>query len=177
MMFALFIYNYRYTLQESFLSAQEETDSGRIGRFSAWNAARMMIKESPLIGIGRGNFVQYWQANYEPGVYGYQVAHNIMYQVTSEIGFAGLLCFLFFSLAGILEYRSMKKIFGLQLEKNAFIDMICMIYVIGLIGFFINGMFITVAFYWHIYVLVALFVAAKNIFMKEVKHAQDPVQK
>lgn len=172
LLFSAFIYKYRYTLRDSYNSAQAEEDSGRIGRFAAWNAARMMIQDSPVIGIGKGNFVPYWKANYAPGVYGYQVAHNIIYQVTAEIGIAGLLFFLFFSLCGVLEVRKIKKKYKSQLEKDSFLEMVFMVYLVGLIGFYTNGMFITVAFYWHIYVLVALFVVAKNIFMKEIAYAE-----
>lgn len=162
-----FTYKYRYALQNSYETSQDEYDPGRMGRMYAWAAAREMIKESPIIGIGRGNFVAHWRENYPPGGAGYQVAHNIIYQVAAEIGFFGLAFFLFFSLIGLKELRGIHKRYQGKLKKDYFIDMLFAIYVAGVIGFLVNGMFITVAFYWHIYILVAMFVCAKNVFLKE----------
>lgn len=174
LLFAVFFYNYRWTLRESYDSAQSEADAGRMGRMATWTAARLMIKDKPLTGVGRGNFTSYWRMNYSPGVFGYQVAHNILYEVAAEIGILGLLCYLFFSLYGLKEMRDIARTYKQKLGKHDFFDMIFTIYAIGLIGFYVNGMFITVAFYWHIYVLVALFVCAKNVFMKELAYERIP---
>ena len=162
-----FTIRYRWALKNTYETSQDETDPGRLGRMYAWEAAKQMLKEQPLIGVGRGNFVAYWRENYPAGGAGYQVAHNIIYEVAAEIGFFGLAGFLFFSLIGLLELRKIRKKYGKQLQKSYFIDMLFAIYLVGLIGFFVNGMFITVAFYWHIYILVAMFVCAKNVFLKE----------
>jgi hypothetical protein len=165
MLFAGFIYKYRYSLHDSYISIQNEADQGRVGRESTWAIAKQMIKDKPLTGVGRGNFIPYWQIKYPSGVFGYQVAHNIILEVAAEIGLIGLLFFLYFSLYGIKEIRSLVKHQKKKLQKNDFLEMIFTIYLISLIGFYFNGMFITVAFYWHIYVLVALFVSARAILL------------
>lgn len=170
LLFAGFIYKYRHALQGSFESSQNESDAGRMGRLSTWAAAKQMIKDSPMFGVGRGNYVTYWKMHYPPGVFGYQVAHNIIFEVAAEIGLLGLLFFLYFSLYGLKEVRRITKYQRENLEKNYFLDMIFTIYIIALIGFYINGMFITVAFYWHIYILVAMFISAKTIFMKQIAY-------
>ena len=174
LLFSAFIVKYRWTIQGSYESVLSEGDAGKIGRYSTWAAAKQMIKDSPVVGIGRGNFVSYWKMNYPVGVFGYQVAHNIIYEVAAEIGLVGLIFFLYFSLYGLAELRKINRIHKYQLNKNYFFDMIFAVYMIGLVGFYTNGMFITVAFYWHIYILVALFVSAKNIFLKELAYEKSP---
>lgn len=166
--FLLFTYKYRYTLSDYSDTAQDQTDTGRVGRNAAWIAAKQMIHDNPIFGVGRGNFVPYWRENYPPGIYGYQVAHNIIYEVTAEIGIVGLLFFFFFSLIGLKELGILHQRYQAKLRENDFFDMIFAICLVGIIGFYANGMFITVAFYWHIYILVAFFVCAKNVFLNEV---------
>ncbi len=168
-LFAGFIYKYRYTLEGSYTSIHNERDQGRVGRESTWAVAKMMIRDKPLTGIGRGNFVLYWQTHYPPGVFGYQVAHNVILEIAAEIGLIGLIFFLFFSLYGLKEIRALVKQHKKRLEKNDFLEMLLTIYIISLIGFYFNGMFITVAFYWHIYVLVALFVCTRSIILNNKK--------
>lgn len=167
MMFGVFVLRYRYVLKESFNSVQVESDPGRLGRLSTWAAAKQMIRDHPIIGVGRGNYVNYWRMHYPPGIYGYQVAHNIIYEVTSEIGFVGLFFFLVFSLIGFYEIRKLRKKYSNDLKKTDFLDMLFTVYIVGFIGFFANGLSITVAFYWHIYILVAIFVSAKNLLHKQ----------
>ena len=169
-LFSGFIFKYRWTLQDSFTSAGNASDPGRLGRTSTWMVAKEMIKDMPLTGVGRGNFVPYWRTHYPAGIFGYQVAHNIIYEVAAETGLFGLVFFLSFSLYGLIEIR---KLMGRNKQtqiKNDFIEMIFTIYLISLIGFYVNGMTITVAFYWHIYILVAMFVSAKTIFRKELAY-------
>ncbi len=169
-LFAGFWKKYSYNIHESYTTVQDESDSGRIGREATWSAAKQMIKDRPLFGVGRGNFVQYWINNYPPGVYGYQVAHNVFYEVTSEIGIVGLLSYLFFSLFGIIEIFFIKRRYSSFLKKNMFFNILFNVYLIALFGFYFNGMTITVGFYWHIFILVAIFVCTKKIFLEKVVH-------
>jgi len=176
-LFTAFNYKYHYAIDEQYQSAKDENDPGRLGRDSTWDAAKEIIRSNPLTGVGRGNFVPYWMAHYSPGVFGYQAEHNIIAEVAAEIGVIGLLIFLFFSISGVFEIRKFAKRFKETLERNDFLEMIFTIYLISLIGFYVTGMFITVAFYWHVYVLVAMFVSAKTIFMKEAAYAASPAGK
>lgn len=166
-MFTGFLYKYRYTLKGFAHSSSEKEDSGRIGREATWGAAIKMIKSNPILGVGRGNYIAYWKSHYPAGVYGYQVQHNIILQVTSELGIIGLILFLWFSLHGLKDIRLFRKFHPELLERNNQINMIFAIYIVCLVTFFVNGMFITVAFYWHIYMLVAMLVAAKSILNRQ----------
>lgn len=176
LLIAGFAYKYRWALVETYESSLNTEDSGRIGREAAWHTAKKMIVEKPLIGVGKGNYIPYWRENYPPGVYGYQVAHNIIYEVTAELGILGMLSFLFFSLIGLWDLARLRKKYKGALERNYFLDMLFVVYLAGIAGFYVNGMFITVAFYWHIYILVAMFVCARNILLKEELLTGAPVK-
>ena len=176
-LFLAFNYKYSYVINEQYASTKDESDAGRLGRDSTWAVAKQMVIARPLTGVGRGNFVTYWMMNYPPGVFGYQVAHNIIWEVAAEIGLIGLVFFLYFSIYGFFEIRKLTKKYKENLARNNFLEMIFTTYIISLIGFYVNGMFITVAFYWHIYVLVAMFVSAKTIFMKELAYTDEAAKK
>lgn len=171
-----FAYKYRWAFIESFESSLNTDDSGRIGRESTWGAAKRMIGEHPVIGVGRGNYLPYWKENYPPGVYKYELAHNIIYEVTAETGIFGMLAYLFFSLIGLWDLAWLRKKYKNTLENNYFLDMLFAVYLTGVAAFYVNGMFITVAFYWHIYILVALFVCARNILIKEQSAINAPAK-
>jgi len=172
-LFTAFNIRYHYAINEQYVSTKDEDDPGRLGRMSTWTAAKQMIRDNPLTGVGRGNFVAYWSDHYAPGIYGYQVAHNIIAEVASEIGLIGLSIFLLFSLTGVFEIRKFAKKFKATLDRNDFLEMIFTIYLISLIGFYATGMFITVGFYWHVYILVAMFVSAKTIFLRQVANEEN----
>jgi len=172
LLFTVFAYKFRFALKNSYDSISNEEDTGRIGRMATWTAAQLMIRDNLIFGVGRGNFVAYWEGHYPPGVYGYQVAHNIIYEVTAETGIIGLLFYLYFSLYGLIELKKLNKYIKKNTVKTYYPEMIFTIYLVGLFAFYVSGMFITVAYYLHIYVLVALFVSAKNIFMKQVAYAK-----
>jgi len=168
-----FIYNYRHTLRDTYDSSRQEDDPGRLGRQSTWGVGKQMIKHNPVLGVGINNYVPYWQNNYPSGIYGCQVAHNIILQVAAETGLFGLSFFLWFALSGVKDVLGILKKFKRELEARPIFLIIFITYLSSVLVFFLNGMFITVAFYWHIYVLTAMFVAAKSIFMREI--AKDGV--
>jgi O-antigen ligase len=167
-LFAGFIERYRWTLLDYKEQILDESDTGRVGRESTWGVAQKMIMARPLLGVGRGQYVAYWEDNYGPGVFGYQVAHNILYEVAAETGLIGLLFFLYFSLYGLYETRLIYKKYGKLFNKYQFYEMLFAVYLVFMAVFYVNGQFITVAFYWHLYLFVALFVCTKSVFINRV---------
>ncbi|MFC1632008.1 O-antigen ligase family protein [Candidatus Omnitrophota bacterium] len=173
MLFSGFVYKYRYTLEGVYTSAQTKSDPGRVGREATWAAGRQMVKDRPILGVGRGSYLEYWKRRYPPGEAGYQVAHNIFLEVAAELGIVGLLLFLFFAIYGVKEARSIARRYKGKLDQHYFYDMLFTIYIVALIAFCVNGFFITVAFYWHIYILVALFVCTKSIFLRQIAYEKE----
>src|SRR5262249_53432665 len=81
-----------------FYQRWEEAPTGRMeGRLDIWIAAREMIKHSPVLGVGAGNFpVAYnYVAGYAPIFRGYdRASHNMYLDVCTETGIIGVLLFL-----------------------------------------------------------------------------------
>jgi len=107
--FGVIIFGFRLVSMEyqvsDFLSGW---DSNGIGKRTQLNMSGLkMIKESPLFGVGLGNFlVRLPEFQKNNGIFWLQPVHNILILAWSEIGILGLsLGFLFFS-----ENFSRKKI-------------------------------------------------------------------
>jgi O-antigen ligase len=81
-----------------FYQRWEEAPTGRMeGRLDIWIAAREIVKRSPVLGVGTGNFpVAYnYVAGYAPRFRGYdRASHNMYLDVLSETGIIGALLFL-----------------------------------------------------------------------------------
>lgn len=63
------------------------------GRFIWWKTALLMFKDSPLSGIGFGNYGALFTYYRPEPVLNTLFAHNIFLQIAAETGIAGILCF------------------------------------------------------------------------------------
>ena len=90
--------------------------------------ARQLIKDSPFLGIGQGNFV--WTFS-NPGVFAnwiYQPVHNIYLLIAAETGILGLFAFLWFL------FRIMRSIY---LERKEIKDRSVLYCLLGIVCFFL----------------------------------------
>jgi probable O-glycosylation ligase (exosortase A-associated) len=69
-------------------------DASTIGRLNAWGAARAILRDRPLTGIGTGNFLVRFR-QYAPDPYDVHVAHSSFYQLMGEQGLPGLAIWIF----------------------------------------------------------------------------------
>jgi O-antigen ligase len=121
--------DYNYPI-ENFLSGWDENGLLKRGQLNL--AALKMIKDSPLVGVGLGNFLvnlPNYQKNNQ--IFWFQPVHNIILLLISEIGLLGVIIFNF-------QFSIFKKI--KRLIKNN--DKI-MLLILGII--FLSGM---VDHYW-----------------------------
>ncbi len=73
-----------------------ETDESYLGRVYAWQAARRMFLQHPLVGVGAGCFPYAFYQGLDhagPAQGHWRQPHNVYYQVLSELGLAGVLSF------------------------------------------------------------------------------------
>lgn len=76
--------------------AQRSEDASYVYRVYAWQAARQMFLERPVLGVGAGSFAAAFYEEFtipDRGRGRWMQAHNVYYQVLSELGLAGVLCF------------------------------------------------------------------------------------
>lgn len=83
------------------------SSSETISRIKIWKTALMMIKEHPLLGVGNGNFVSYYDAytaKYKD-LYIWEhfryPSHNSYLKVESELGIVGIISFLGILILGL----------------------------------------------------------------------------
>jgi O-antigen ligase len=127
--------------------------------------------EHPLTGVGAGQFKNY---NPPDRKVRWSETHNVLIQVASETGLFGLLAFSFLILAAAAAAVTTQRRVRLALRRGAgrnegrdddaralgehMLGMSA-----GLIGWFVCAMFLSVAYNWTFYYLLALIVAAREL--------------
>ena len=136
-------------------------DESAMGRIYAWQAAINMAIHNPLTGVGVNNFVVNYYF-YSPHWDGKNHAvHSTWFQVLGETGVVGI-CIFVLVIACI--YRSLNRVFLINTQLNdEKIDVNAKALKGGLIGFMVSGTFLTQAFTWPIYIILALTIALEKL--------------
>ncbi len=154
--------------------AEQGIDESAMGRIYAWQAAINMAISNPFTGVGINNFY----ANYffySPHWDGKNHAvHSTWFQVLSETGFIG------FSLFAILIatiYKILKKCEFYQKdflnkEENINVESLKA----GLIGFIVSGTFLTQAFTWPLYIIIALSIGLEQMLHSKLNKEKRGVK-
>ena len=100
-------------------------------RINYWKAAFDIFKNHPVIGVGPGNFSQFYLQFKVPGAMEARFAHNLFFEVLTSTGIAG--CFLFFSAIFFFVKQNLKKFLS---SGNYLIAG----FVFGIIGFFLHSL-------------------------------------
>jgi putative inorganic carbon (HCO3(-)) transporter len=139
-------------------------DNTSTQRILYWKNGWEMMKDFPLTGVGFFNFPRYFADYYPQDVNftnnkGQKVAelpHNILIQVGTDAGFPALLFYLMI-LISVLKQKTLKG-YDLVVKKGL---------VLGLIGFFIAGQFVSVAYYPFMWVSVGLLASLNVIYLNK----------
>jgi probable O-glycosylation ligase (exosortase A-associated) len=148
-------------------AAEDGVDASAMGRIYAWQAAINMALSNPLTGVGVDNFyVNYYF--YSPHWDGKNHAvHSTWFQVLGETGFVGIGIFVLL-IASI--YRSLSRVYCINaLNPNDQVAVNANALKAGLIGFMVAGTFLTQAFTWPIYIILALTIALEKITVESNK--------
>ena len=141
-------------------------------RWYMWKCAWKMFLDHPIIGVGQGNF-PWVVGEYEPpniGTYWHshagRVCHSLYFTLISELGIIGILLF-----SGML-YSSYKDMKWILKQKCNQIDIIQQLHKIkfiifgitgAMLGYLVSGIFLSVLYYPHFWLLISLCVALRNI--------------
>ncbi len=130
-------------------------DDSSLGRLVAWQAAVYMALYNPLNGVGLANFVTNFYI-YTPTWIGRSLAtHSTWFQVLGEVGFPGFIVFIWMVVATLRKAsRSIASIDAMGADPQ--MRALSLGLHAGLIGFCVSGSFLSMAFNWPIYILVAL---------------------
>jgi probable O-glycosylation ligase (exosortase A-associated) len=133
-------------------------DRSAVSRFATWDAARQLLSDHPLIGVGFGNF----EIAKERLLGGRKAAHNIYLQNAAELGVLGHPLWLIIIFGTIISlYRFMRR------SRRLPVDMRWAYYwsrglVLGMMAFCIHGMFHNEEYLELMFILIGMSVCLRT---------------
>lgn len=145
-------------------------DASAIGRLNAWAAARGMVRDRPLYGVGSGNFLV-WFKRYAPEPNDVHVAHSSFYQLMGEQGLPGLITWIYLVLMtwGVISWVEMRLV---RIEKGRWTETRYMLVAVkaSWIGYVLCGAFLSqedMDFFYHLVAIASRY----TVFIKEKETA------
>jgi putative inorganic carbon (hco3(-)) transporter len=143
------------------------------GRMLTWNAAVRMALDHPLTGVGAGHFAVKYGAEYRTRTdVPWQTAHSIYFLTLGELGFPGIIVLLWFFIGNLLANRRLAAALaaggGPEWRRHA---RLLAATSAALIAFAVNGAFLSVLYYPHIFVLAALLTVSRHLAEEGLKEA------
>ncbi len=139
----------------------DKKDATSQSRLDLWRAGLRMANENPITGVGPNNFPLYNMEQYG-NAHG-TVPHNIFIQALSELGYPGLILFIAMILGCFYNQRNIRRLLIERQIDDPFLYWLSHGLDISLIGFMVNGFFITVLYYPFFWMLLTLGVVSMNI--------------
>jgi len=149
-----------------------EQDQSAMGRLGAWRFATNLALNRPIGGGGFEAFQEEAYARYAPEERPLD-PHSIWFQMLGEHGFVGLGLFL---LLWILSWRTGSQIISLTRDRPEMTwarDLAAMIQA-GLIGFWVGGSFLGLAYWDYPYILVIVLVLTKIVVERRISEPVVP---
>ncbi|CAD7772030.1 O-Antigen ligase [Candidatus Methanoperedenaceae archaeon GB37] len=155
-------------------------------RIYQWKIGWNMFLDNPLIGVGQGNFPFRFReyeiaAGFYEGLHGRsragRAAHSIYFTLIPELGILGILLFggmIYFSYKDLKWILKIEKDFLFKQQSDKTIQKLHKIRFIifgitgAMLGYLISGIFLSVLYYPHFWLLIALCVALRNIVQNRV---------
>lgn len=138
----------------------EEDASGQ-SRLALWEAGMRMASEYPITGVGPNNFIYVNTQKYLSEHH--EVQHNVFVQAVSELGYPGLILFVSMILCCFYNQRKSRKILLQKRIDEPFLVGLSHGLDLSMVGFVVNGFFITVLYYPFFWMLLILSVALIDI--------------
>ncbi len=148
-----------------------EQDQSAMGRLNAWSMAWNLAKDHPLFGGGFGIYNLAVFTQYAPIPNDVHAAHSIYFQVLGEHGFVG---FFLYMLVWWFTWRT-----AVWIRKNttakgesAWAYHLAAMSQVSLVGYFVGGAFLSLAYFDLPYYIMVALVAAKWILERESKSSR-----
>ncbi len=154
-------------MRERFQTIGDDGTSQR--RLTLWSDGLEMIGEHPVTGIGYSNWMPYYVAHFPPvddvsylGTH--QVPHNILIQVTAELGLPGLFVF---AVLVALSFQAGRRTRRRLSDKDSLLRHLSHGLDAGLVAFLLAGQFVTVLYYPYFWISLALIIALHEAVRRE----------
>ena len=146
--------------------ATYDEDGSAQGRMEIWRFSWNVAMDRPIVGGGFDVF-SYRPAYdaYAPGIKE-RFAHSVIFQVLAEHGFVGLAIFIALGIATWLRCGLIRRQTKAAAELRWAHDLASMVQV-GLIGFFVAGLFLNLAFFDLLYLAIPLVIQTAAIVQRE----------
>jgi putative inorganic carbon (hco3(-)) transporter len=155
---------------ERFQNMGSSEDATSQSRYMLWTSAVRMLNEYPITGVGPNNFTYVNVQHYHSDLA--EVQHNVFLQAGSELGYPGLLLLLGMMAAYFVNQKKVReKLVKSNYTKSYLYGLshgldICMI------GFMVNGFFITVLYYPFFWMLLILSASLRKAVENRIKEAE-----
>ena len=164
---AIAVYSYLPPEQYQRLQSSGE-DNTSVSRLTRWKAAREMMDQYPVLGIGYGNWMTYYGQFYSNNHIG--LAHNIFLDAGAELGYTGLIIFILMILYTLVNNARTRKL-ALTFD-NKFIFYTAHGLDAALIGLLVSGSFVSVLYYPYFWINLSFTVALNNIANQQAAQLQ-----
>jgi probable O-glycosylation ligase (exosortase A-associated) len=151
---------------------QYEQDESSMGRINAWTVAVNVANDRPLLGGGFEIATRRVFDRYAPDPTVVRAAHSIYFQMLGEHGYVGLALFV---LLWILVWRDASWIIRYSRSQGKLqwaLDLARMTQV-SLVGYFVGGAFLSLAYYDVPYNLLVVLVLTRSLIAREIKGLQQ----
>jgi probable O-glycosylation ligase (exosortase A-associated) len=146
--------------------ANYQQDTSAMGRLNAWSFAVNLAKDRPLTGGGFETFTPGAFQRWAPDPSMARDAHSIWFEVLGEHGFVGLALFVLLWVLTWMLARSIIRSCKSAPELRWARDLAAMVQV-SLIGYWVGGTFLGLAYFDLPYVLMSLLVLTKVVLERE----------
>jgi O-antigen ligase len=133
-------------------------DESARGRIVAWSNGNMMLKMSPVFGVGKGRFGEYAET--------VKVAHNSFVQCWAELGLFGYFWWLGMVFASVKDSYALGKERADDPEKDE-MGRLARVLLAAWIGFLASAVFLTRTYTAELFVLIGLVAAMHAIRERE----------
>jgi putative inorganic carbon (hco3(-)) transporter len=132
-----------------------EQDESAMGRIDAWRASRAMFADHTFLGVGAGAFSEAYGKQYKPidavsNVW--REAHSAFFQVLGEMGIFGIMTFYGLWLSIWYTAFSLRHTVLANAAEDRFFHTVRGGIYISLIGWAVSSLFLSVAYYPHLFV-------------------------
>ncbi len=142
-------------------------------RIVRWREGIEMARRHPILGVGYANWTVYHQDNFEPGgEYESLLVHNIFVQVGAELGYTGLLAFLFMIAAKFKVNAKTRELARRTPGDNRFLYAMAYGLDGAMVGYLASGFFITVFYYPYFWINLAMTIALHGCMVRKVREGR-----
>ncbi len=159
------------------------TEGTAAGRIEYWRRAYIMFKESPVFGKGIGQFPvlshKYALPGKEIGRPDFLVCHSCWFQILSELGIVGIICYSLIFYDYFKSWQMIKKR-KVEDESTSMPEQTYLFYknistglAAGMVGFMVAGTFINIMIFPYYYTFTFFMMAIKSSYLTEIENMRQ----